>query len=355
MSRLRLLLGTGLVLAVLTVVAVNKVTPHVQLAQAAEDTTDACGPRPAKPVPTTTSTATSSTSTSTSSTSTSTSSTSTSTSTSTTLAPERWSCSWVEDFDETELDRARWDVQTTTKGDFGVGGECFVDSPNNIAVSGGTLKLTVREEATTVPCPRASNPSFATPVTAGSIVSRPALDQTYGRYEIRARMPMTTVPGLHFAFWLWPRDLTNYPPSFGNGDSDKWTNGELDVLEWYTRYPYHQVPYIHYAHTYVQTSTGKWVPDDPNITTACLVGNMGDWHTFALEWTPTTIRILYDGHTCLEDDHWHPRNTTMPGPFDKPFMVSLTQALGAIGTDNQAGATTPLPSTAEVDYLKVWH
>jgi hypothetical protein len=45
----------------------------------------------------------------------------------------------------------------------------------------------------------------------------------------------------------------------------------------------------------------------------------------------------------------------MPGPFDKPFMVSLTQALGAIGTDNQAGATTPLPSTAEVDYLKVWH
>jgi hypothetical protein len=103
MSRLRLLLGTGLVLAVLTVVAVNKVTPHVQLAQAAEDTTDACGPRPAKPVPTTTSTATSSTSTSTSSTSTSTSSTSTST----TLAPERWSCSWVEDFDETELDRAR--------------------------------------------------------------------------------------------------------------------------------------------------------------------------------------------------------------------------------------------------------
>jgi beta-glucanase (GH16 family) len=268
---------------------------------------------------------------------------------------DHWRCSFVEDFDEPGLDRDRWFVQTTTQGDFGVGGECFVGDPDNVAVADGSLRLTVRQEDTSVPCPRASNPGFATPFTAGSIISTPSLDQTYGRYEIRARMPNALVPGIHFAFWLWPRDLNAYPVTFGDGDHDRWTNGELDVLEWYSRYPYHQVPYIHYAHTYVQTSTGKWVPNDPNITKACLVGRMSDWHTYALEWTPTSIRMLFDGTVCLENTHWTPRNTEMPGPFDQPFMVSLSQALGAIGTDNQWNASTPLPATTEVDYLKVWH
>jgi beta-glucanase (GH16 family) len=265
-----------------------------------------------------------------------------------------WRCTLAENFDGDELDRARWFVQQTAGGDFGVGGECFVDSPNNIAVSDGTLKLTVRQEAVSIPCPRQDNPEFTTPFTAGSIITRQKLDQTYGRYEIRARMPASEVPGLHFAFWLWPRDLTAYPVQFGEGDADHWTNGELDVLEWYSRWTYYQVPYIHYAHTYAQAPDGQWYPNDWNITKACLVGVMSDWHTYTLEWTPTSIRMLYDGNVCLENTHWTPRNTTMPGPFDKPFMVSLTQALGAIGTENQWVPETPLPATAEVDYLKIW-
>jgi beta-glucanase (GH16 family) len=373
-------LGVGVAMGLLVAAFVAHLShPRPQLAQAAEEpTVDDCGTRPTKPVvttttpvptttttvPTTTTTAatttssTSSTTTTTAPTTTTTEATTTSTeaTTSTSVAPELWKCSAVEDFDGTSLDRDRWTVQTTTGGNFGVGGECFVDSPDNIAVSDGTLKLIVRKEATSSPCPRANNPGFATPFTAGSIISKPALDQAFGRYEIRARMPTGTImPGLQFTFWLWPRDLTAYPPQFGNGDYDKWTNGELDAFEWYSRYAYHDVPYFHYAYSYVQTPAGKWVPDDPNITKACFVGDVTAWHTYAIEWTPTEIRTLYDGHVCTDDTSWHPRNTTMPGPFDKPFMVSLTQALGAIGTDNQYVAQTPLPGTAEIDYLKIWH
>jgi beta-glucanase (GH16 family) len=358
---LRRALVSGLISAGLIggVAFVARLPEEVDLAQAAEEPpADDCGTRPPKPAPPSTTTTAPSTATSAS---TAPSSTDAST---TTSAGEieaaaagssgYWRCSFVEDFEGTELDEETWFVQTTTQGNFGVGGECFVDSPDNISVGDGNLKLTVRKEAEPIACPRANNPAFVTPYTAGSIITRPKLDQAYGRYEIRARMPSAAVPGLHFAFWLWPRDLTTYPAAFGEGDGDRWTNGELDVLEWYSRYPYHQVPYIHYAHTYAQTSTGRWVPNDPNITKACLVGTMSEWHTFALEWTATSIRMLYDGKVCLENTHWTPRNTTMPGPFDQPFMVSLTQGLGAIGTDNQAGSYTPLPATAEVDYLKVW-
>jgi hypothetical protein len=126
-------------------------------------------------------------------------------------------------------------------------------------------------------------------------------------------------------------------------------------MEWYSLYPDHGVPFLHYAHSgYVQNGNGEWVPNDPNVTAACFVGTMSDWHTYTLEWTPTSIRILYDGNLCLENTNWTPINTSMPGPFDKPFMVSLTQALGALGTGNAVNDQTPLPATATVDYVKVW-
>jgi hypothetical protein len=41
-----------------------------------------------------------------------------------------------------------------------------------------------------------------------------------------------------------------------------------------------------------------------------------------------------------------------PAPFDQPFFLSLTQALG-VGT-NSPTASTPLPATTLVDYVRVW-
>lgn len=269
---------------------------------------------------------------------------------------EHWDCVLIDDFDGTELDRSVWQVQTTAGSGFGVGGECFVDSPDNIAVSEGSLKLSARR----VPEFTCSSPkgAFPTTFTGGSIFTREDHDRTYGRFEIRARMPQTTKKGLHFAFWLWPRSLTNYSVP---EPQEKWANGEIDVMEWYSLHPNLGVPFLHYAHTYIQVPDAngelKWVPNDPNITAwgpNCYVGDASQWHTYTLEWTPSVIRVLYDGKVCLENTNWTPRNTTMPGPFDKPFMTSLTQAMGALGSGNQADSTVDLPGTAEVDYLKIW-
>jgi hypothetical protein len=42
-----------------------------------------------------------------------------------------------------------------------------------------------------------------------------------------------------------------------------------------------------------------------------------------------------------------------PAPFDQPFFILLTQALG-VGTNQFDPATTPLPATTSVDYVRVW-
>ncbi len=247
---------------------------------------------------------------------------------------EPWTCTLAQEFDGTALDPAVWTVQETAKSGFDQGGACFVDSPQNIRVAGGALQLTTRREAAPVTC-ASSTKSFTTQYTAATVMTFAKFTQTYGRFEIRAKMPATRVPGAQFAYWLWPQRYTygyTWPAS-----------GEIDVMEWYSQYWNQGIPYLHYAQ----------LTHDPNVTRYdCVLGDPSAWHTYTLEWGPGSIRILYDGKTCLLNTRWTPANTAMPGPFNHPFMIALTQTLG-VGT-NAVTPSTPLPATAQIDYVRVW-
>jgi beta-glucanase (GH16 family) len=84
-----------------------------------------------------------------------------------------------------------------------------------------------------------------------------------------------------------------------------------------------------------------------------MISDLAAFHTYAVEWTPTTMTFVYDGRTCLVHSGWKAAPPlTGSQPFDQPFVVILTQALG-IGT-NTIGASTPLPATTLVDYVRVW-
>ena len=52
-------------------------------------------------------------------------------------------------------------------------------------------------------------------------------------------------------------------------------------------------------------------------------------------------------------DSWNPLGLVRPAPFDQPFMVALAQALG-IGGNASDPATTPLPASTRIDYVRVW-
>jgi beta-glucanase (GH16 family) len=160
--------------------------------------------------------------------------------------------------------------------------------------------------------------------------------QTYGRFEVRAKISSAQVKGLHSALWLWPVDSNRYgafPAS-----------GEIDVAEMYSQYPDRAVPYIHYDQAQPDGSVTNW---------SCFIANLADFHTYTLEWSATTIKISYDGQTCLVHQ-WDPASPLVrPEPFDQPFMIALTQALG-IGTNEFDPDTTPLPATTTVDYVRAW-
>lgn len=246
-----------------------------------------------------------------------------------------WECTFSDNFEGTALNRSKWlPTKTSETGYLNGPTACFVDTPNNISVSNGTLKLRARREAAPFNCVG----SFTMQYTSGSVsTAQGRFSQTYGRFEIRAKVPPAQVKGLQSSLWLWPDDAARYgayPAS-----------GEIDIAEMYSQYPDRAIPYVHY---------NPLLLVDPLATnTLCFISNPDAFHTYALEWTPTTLTFSYDGQICLVDT-WAPALPLQrPQPFNQPFFVALTQALG-VGTNTFDPNTTPLPATTEVDYVRVW-
>ncbi len=65
-------------------------------------------------------------------------------------------------------------------------------------------------------------------------------------------------------------------------------------------------------------------------------------------WQRGTITVLYNGNTCLVDNP-----TRGAAPFDQPFFIALTQALG-VDTNAFSASTTPLPATTQIDWVRAW-
>ena len=259
-----------------------------------------------------------------------------------------WICTFDDEFDGTSLDTGKWTVQTTKASGFHSGAECFTDSPHNIAVSGGTLRLTVRKEAAPFSCasPRGA---YQTQYTSGTVNGFGKFAQAYGRFEVRAQLPSATVPGLQETLWLWPTDQFKY---------GAWpSSGEIDFGEFYSKYPGWAIPYLHYD---VLQSTVNWATNT-NVYTAlpapyaqpgmnCRI-DQSAFNTYTLTWQPGRLVIAINGQNCIVDNY---AATGLSGaaPFDQPFFIALTQALG-IG-ENAPTANTPLPATTQVDYVRIW-
>jgi beta-glucanase (GH16 family) len=249
-----------------------------------------------------------------------------------------WTCTFDDEFDGTAVNTNLWTIEQTSQNGYHSGQECFVNSPNNVSVSGGALHLTVQKEASTFVC-NSPQGSYATQYTSGEVYSLDHFSQTNGYFEVKAKFPAATVSGLQSSLWLWPVNPNYYGSTWP-------ASGEIDIAEWYSEYPNLAIPYIHY-------NPAGGAGSDPNVTNDyCNVSNTSGYNTYGAIWTPQSITIQIDGKTCLVDN-WNPASPEVkPDPFNMPFFINLTQALG-INT-NAFNGNTQLPATTSIDWVRVW-
>jgi beta-glucanase (GH16 family) len=81
----------------------------------------------------------------------------------------------------------------------------------------------------------------------------------------------------------------------------------------------------------------------------------GAFRTYAVDWTATSITFSYDDQTCYTFSNWTPMTGyTAPAPFNQDFFMIL-QVLADNGVSAPApDATTALPATMQVDWVRVW-
>jgi beta-glucanase (GH16 family) len=230
---------------------------------------------------------------------------------------------WSDEFDAPALDTTKWTIETGAG--FGTQQKDFdTERPENLKVEGGNLVITARKEA------------FAGEAyTSGRMKSYGKFSRTYGRFEARMRLPYGQ--GMWPAFWLLGDDL----------EHAGWPGcGEIDVMEnrGSERSTIHgslHGPGYAGGDAYTQSfalAKGTTFSDD--------------FHVFAIEWEPGTMRWYVD------DALYQTRSAeTMPRSkkwvFDRPFFMIVNLAVGGMyGGDPDE--STPFPQQMLVDYIRVY-
>jgi beta-glucanase (GH16 family) len=237
-----------------------------------------------------------------------------------------WTCTFDDEFADDASLNSVWTPQLTANSGYTAGADCYVDNPDTVSVSGGTLNLSVVKVAPFT-CDSPSG-DFTSDYEAGMVSTWQRFDQTYGAFEVDAKLPAATVSGLQETFWLYPQTL-----SYGSWPD----SGEIDFAEFYSQYWGDDVPYIHYADS----------SSDPDVTAYDCTLNQDTFNTYEVDWQPGVLTVLYNGQVCLVD---HP--LTGQEPFNQPFFMALTQALG-MGS-NAPTASTPASATTQVAWVRAW-
>jgi len=152
------------------------------------------------------------------------------------------------------------------------------------------------------------------PYTSGMITTQTSFEQTYGYFEMRAKLPRGK--GLWTAFWLLPADMS-WPP-------------EIDIVESIG------------DPTMAYMTTHSTVTERPTVN-----HQMADdgFHVFAVSWDREQIIWYIDGVETT-------RQPT-PGDMHKPMFILANLAVGG-HWPGAPDASTKLPSSLAIDYIRAY-
>ncbi|MCO4821346.1 MAG: glycoside hydrolase family 16 protein [Flavobacteriaceae bacterium] len=225
---------------------------------------------------------------------------------------------WSDEFDEDgSLDASKWGY------DIGAGGwgngesQYYTDRLENVVAEDGVLKIISKKE-------NFSGSAY----TSARIKTQGKFDFTYGKVEVRAKLPSTE--GTWPAIWMLGADF----PTVG------WPAcGELDIME-QTGWDKNTILATCHWQNPSDASTASYglTTSNPTSTTA--------FHVYATEWTETYIKMFID------DVEYYSIDLNPSLPFDHDFFIILNVALGG----SLGGTIDPNFSSGimEIDYVRVY-
>ena len=109
-----------------------------------------------------------------------------------------WHCTFDDEFNGTSLDGSKWSPMLTYASAYRTGPlfhqVCYVNNPDTINVSGGTLNLSVVQSAQPIGCQGTYTSKAQTDIEGGMVISYNLFSQEYGFFEASAEMPADERP-----------------------------------------------------------------------------------------------------------------------------------------------------------------
>jgi len=161
------------------------------------------------------------------------------------------------------------------------------------------------------------------PYTSGLITTEGDFTQTYGYFEMRAKLP--SGQGMWPAFWLLPADKS-WPPELdpleafgatnanGEGGANKIHIGEISATS--------------------SQSNGNWVTTPSNVTTG--------YHAYGVDWEKDHVTYYFDGQQIAQ--------FATPSDMNKPMYMLANLAVGGNWPGKAAGESGQL----SIDYIRAY-
>jgi beta-glucanase (GH16 family) len=244
----------------------------------------------------------------------------------------RWTLVWSDEFNQP--DGSKPDPQ---KWVFDVGGngwgnnelEYYTDRMQNASVQGGKLVIkALREEYT-------GKDGVTRHYTSARLKTKGKFAYGYGRYEASIKIPYGQ--GIWPAFWMLGDDMPKV----------EWPAcGEIDIMENIGKEPSTVHGTIHGP----EYSGANGLGDPYTLPSNRRVAD--DFHLFAVEWEPDTIRFYVDKDLYATRTHSELR-PNQNWVFNHPFFILLNVAVGG-DWPGSPDATSVYPQTMLVDYVRVY-
>ncbi|MFT6899682.1 MAG: beta-glucanase (GH16 family) [Paraglaciecola sp.] len=279
----------------------------------------------------------------------------------------QWTLVWRDEFTGSNIDLNNWELEVNCWGGGNNEQQCYTGQSKNARVHDGLLDIVAYREDFTGPAEINGDAANTTtlPYTSARLRSMHKGDWTYGRFEIRAKLPAGQ--GTWPAIWMLPTDYV-----YGGWAA----SGEIDIMEAVNLKAQSDdvgaVPGTPESRVHGTLHYGKTWPENVYSGTSFSLGENGDpaddFHEYALEWEEGEIRWYVDDihyatqkksgwYSQYVDDNGDLVNGAGSAPFDQDFHMMLNLAVGGAwaGSVNETGIDESVfPQTLSIDYVRVY-
>ncbi len=235
---------------------------------------------------------------------------------------------WSDEFDGNTLSANEWNFETGSHGWGNNEWQNYVAN-DNVEVSDGTLKIIAK---------RVGDGQKVGDYTSTRLNSKNSF--TYGRMEIRAKIPEHRGNGIWPALWMLGSNIqtVGWPAC-----------GEIDIMEYVSFEPNKTYFSIH--------STANNHKNGTQITSGpiALETIEEEFHNYGILWTDEylkfyiddidNIQLTFQRPDIFNSDNW---------PFSKSFYFLINIAVGGDWGGREGVDDDIFPATMEVDYVRVY-